>query len=86
VVGASAKSFQPVSDRLKRLREAFGETQKEWSERHGFHYKQYNNWECGLARIPVEHAITLCDRYGITLDFIYRGRLDGLPATARKLL
>jgi len=67
------------------LRQNEGLTQAEFSKRHGFNRTQFNNWEKGARRIPLEHAETLCERYGLTLDFIYRGRLDGLSEYARKI-
>lgn len=77
--------FGEIGSRLRKLREAARMNQKTWSERHGFNLTQYNNWERGERRIPLEHAETLCDSYGLTLDFIYRGRLDGLSEYARKI-
>jgi transcriptional regulator with XRE-family HTH domain len=61
-----------------------GLSQKAWAEKHNFNVTQYNNWERGVRRIPVESAEALCDSYGLTLDFIYRGRRDGLSENALK--
>ena len=44
----------------------------------GPHY--WSQWENGKRRISIDHAIELCDRYpGITLDFIFRGQMGGMP-------
>lgn len=59
-------------------------TQRAWAERHGFNPTQYNNWERGVRRIPLEASEKLCKLYGVTLDFIYLGRRDGLSDTASK--
>jgi transcriptional regulator with XRE-family HTH domain len=76
-----------IGARLKAIRAGFSDlNQKEWAGRHGFSETQYNNWETGTRRIPVESAEKLCNIYGLTLDFIYRGRRDGLSDTARKVL
>lgn len=72
--------------RLAALREAHGLTQKDWANANRFNYTQYNNWEKGAMRITIQNAERLCDRYGVTLDWIYRGRLDGLSEYARKML
>jgi hypothetical protein len=79
--------YQDIGARLQDVRAAFGaESQKAWAEREGFNPTQWNNWETGTRRIPVDAAERLCDRYGLTLDWIYRGRRDGLSETAMKLL
>lgn len=73
--------------RLRSIREGFSDlTQTAWAAKHGFNVTQWNNWEKGARRIPVEAAEVLCDRYGLTLDFVYRGRLDGLSENAKKVL
>lgn len=80
--------YAPIGARLKRLRESLAPdaSQKAWAERHGFNPTQYNNWEKGTRRIPVDSAERLCDTYGLTLDFVYRGRRDGLSENARKVV
>lgn len=75
-----------IGDRLRRVREGFSElNQKEWSDAHSFGQTQYHGWEKGSRRIPVDEAEKLCNRYGLTLDWIYRGRVDGLSENARKV-
>lgn len=79
--------YLEIGMRLARVRRAFStHSQKAWAEKHNFNVTQYNNWEKGARRIPIEGAATLCDLYGLTLDFVYRGRLDGLSENARKVL
>ena len=39
----------------------------------------YNQWERGAVYPPVDGAIKLCTTYGLTLDWIYMGRMDCLP-------
>lgn len=81
------REFAELGDRLRRIREAFSDlNQKAWAEKHSFNQTQYNNWEKGARRIPVDSAERLADLYGLTLDFVYRGRRDGLSETASKLL
>jgi hypothetical protein len=77
------KPYIAIGTRLAAVRKAFGgQSQLTWSARHGFAGTQYNNWESGLRRIPVECAITLCDLHGLDLDYIYRGKRDGLTESA----
>ena len=86
-MGDGATQYLEIGDRLARLRQAMSDlTQGQWAERHGFNVTQYNNWERGVRRVPVEAAERLCGRYGLTLDWIYRARSEGLPETLRKVL
>lgn len=79
--------YREIGERLRRLREAYSDdSQKAWAERHGFAPTQYNNWEKGARRITVDSAEKLADRYELTLDFIYRGKVAGLSENARKAL
>ncbi len=79
--------FWEIGARLAAIRQAFSDlSQKAWAEKHNFNQTQYNNWEKGARRIPVENAERLCSLYGLTLDFIYRGRRDGLSESAAKVL
>lgn len=74
-------SSEEIARRLSLIRKTFSaDSQKDWCESNGFKQTQYNNWEKGIRRIPVDEAIKLRERYKLTLDFIYRGRRDGLPA------
>ncbi|PYE80375.1 helix-turn-helix protein [Pseudoroseicyclus aestuarii] len=80
-------SYAEIGERLARLRKSQSDlTQKAWAEKHGFNGTQWNNWEKGTRRIPVDEAERLCIVYGLTLDFIYRGRRDGLSESLRKVL
>lgn len=75
-----------IARRVRSVRESTSLSQKDFAERHNFNRAQYNHWETGLRRIPVESAEKLCDAYGVTLDFIYRGRRDALSEMAQKVL
>ena len=79
--------YAEIGSRLAAIRTGFSDlTQKGWADKHGFSQTQYNNWEKGTRRIPVEAAEKLGDLYGVTLDFIYRGRLDALSEKARNVI
>lgn len=82
-----ATPYLEIGQRLEAIREAFSDlSQKDWAERHAFGASTYNNWAKGIRRIPVENAERLCDLYGLDLDFVYRGKRDGLSENARKVL
>ncbi len=79
--------YKEIGNRLEALRRNYSDlTQGAWAESHGFNPTQYNNWAKGVRRIPVDCAERLADSYGLTLDSIYRGRLDGLSENAAKVL
>lgn len=76
-----------IGDRLIKIRNGFSDlTQREWAERHNFSPTQYNNWEKGNRRITVDAAEALAVKYSLTLDYIFRGNVDGLSENARKVL
>ncbi len=93
VSDTQTESFEGVAQyakfgmRLRALREELSDlSQKEWAEQHGFNASQYNNWEKGIRRINIDDATKLCSLYGLTLDAIYRGRLDGVTSEVRTAL
>lgn len=74
-----------IGRRVEAIRTGFSNlSQRAWADRHNFSPTQYNNWEKGVRRIPLEAAEKLCRSYGLTLDFIYLGRRDGLSEMASK--
>lgn len=80
--------FSEIGERLSRLRTCIAPklSQADWADAHGFNRTQWNNWETGKRRISVDAAERLCLRYGLTLDWVYRGRVDGLPESLRNSL
>lgn len=41
---------------------------------------RWGQWVATTGNKPAEELmITLCDRAGVTMDWLYRGRLDNLP-------
>ena len=81
------KEYAAIGARLATVRTGFSDlTQKEWASKHGFNETQWNNWEKGARRIPVESAERLCHLYGLTLDFVYLGKRAGLAEIASKVL
>lgn len=80
--------YTEIGDRLRALRSVYGGdlSQKEWASTNQFPDTTYNNWETGTRRIPLPAAERLADRYGLSLDWIYRGKVDGLSESTRKLL
>lgn len=79
--------YMEIGARLRAVRTGFTDlTQAEFAKRHGFQKTQYNAWETGQNRITVDCAERLAASYGLTLDWIYLGRRDGLADRASKVL
>lgn len=79
--------YKQIGRRLAAIRKGNSPlNQKDWAARHNFNMAQYNNWETGVRRIPVDEAERLCALYGLTLDFIYRGNLSGISENIIKSL
>lgn len=79
--------YADIAERLEIIRQGFSElSKKDWAAKNGFNQTQYQNWSSGERRITVDAAQRLCDDYGLSLDFIYRGRIDGLSETVRKIV
>lgn len=84
---STAPEHAEIGQRLRAVREGFSDlNQKDWAARHGWNTTQYHGWEKGARRIPVQDAERLADLYGLSLDWVYRGRRDGLSDNARKVL
>ena len=47
--------------------------QNEFCERARIATNTYNQFEKGKKRPSIENALRLCEAYGLTLDWIYRG-------------
>jgi transcriptional regulator with XRE-family HTH domain len=69
-----------VGKRLALTRLALGfPNQKEFYSSTRLGASAYSMWESGDSFPRVEHMMLLCQQFGLTLDWIYRGDLSGLP-------
>ena len=74
--------FQLIGRRLKAWREAVNKRARDLANESDEDFKEHywSQWESGRQRISLDMAISLCDRYpGLTLDYIYRGQMGGMP-------
>ena len=46
----------------------------------------YSQWRNGKRVPQLDLAIRYCDRYGLTLDWLYLNRYEGLPTNLAELL
>jgi transcriptional regulator with XRE-family HTH domain len=78
----AAKEIAEIAERLKLTRLALGYTQGFISTLIGSTTSSgqaWENYESGRRRISLNHALALCQKCGLTLDWIYRGNLQSLP-------
>ena len=76
----SPTSVSAIAARLIQTREALGLTQTELCRSSGIERNTYNQWEKGRNRPDLDKAFLLCETFGLTLDWIYRGDPSGLPS------
>lgn len=75
-----------IGERIRFIREFQGLTQAEFAKIVGFKSQgSMSAAESGHKdyQLHIAHAHVICDRYGATLDFIYRGVHDRIPRPMR---
>ncbi|WP_392338834.1 helix-turn-helix domain-containing protein [Loktanella salsilacus] len=70
---------QLVSERLETVREALGLSKGDFSKSMGLDPSSYSKIIKCEKPLKADHAALLSERWGVTMDFIYRGRLSDLP-------
>lgn len=75
-----------VGRRLDEARQALALDHAEVARNAGISPQRWSNYITGLRPISLDIALFLCDKYGLTLDYIYRGRYDGLPLSLAERL
>lgn len=68
-----------VARRLAKSRRALGLDQETFGGGAGLSQPRYNQYETGKRILTLDAAMRLCDRYQLTLDWLYRGDPSGLP-------
>ena len=71
--------YKDIGQRLKAIRLSVGMSVKDFACYMRLNYTRYINWESGHRRLLPDEAADFCDRFNVTLDFIYLGRLETLP-------
>jgi transcriptional regulator with XRE-family HTH domain len=78
--------LKAIGERLELLREAYELSQTEFARRAGIAQNTYNQYAKGKNLPRLDFAERICDEYGVTLDWIYRGDQSGLPVRVLNLL
>jgi transcriptional regulator with XRE-family HTH domain len=79
----SHSPFHPeaVGRRLCALREHYEKSRAEFAGSVQIDPTSYGRIEKGLKPLKADMAFRISERWGVTMDFIYRGRLTELPST-----
>lgn len=82
------RRWPEIGERLIKTRLALGYASPgDFLEDTGIAQNTYSQYETGERRPSIEQATKLCESYGLTLDWIYRGEPSGLSvALAKKLI
>lgn len=78
--------YSDIGDRIIAFREYLKMSPAEFADSHGYSRSALSNWEAGIRRISIDAATRLYEQYGLSLDFIYLGRLSALPHNLAKAL
>lgn len=78
----SNSPFHPevVGARLQVLREHHKKTRAEFAASVNIDATSYGRIEKGQKPLKAEMAYAVAERWGVSMDFLYRGRLTELPA------
>jgi hypothetical protein len=77
---------ESIAKRLQMTRDALELIDADICRGIGVKPNRWSQYVTGARRITVEVADLLCDRYSLTLDWIYRGNPAGLPSSLAKRL
>lgn len=77
---------EAVAARLKRVREIYGLTKKEFAERAGLSEQVYGPFENARRDLSLQAAKRLRKTYGLPLEFVYFGSIEDLPTRIAKAL
>ena len=75
----SDTSLEYVGERLKMFRKTLGVRQVDLAKEFSWSPQKWGQWENGVRNPNVSDMIKLAERYGVTLDYIYRGDMSRLP-------
>lgn len=77
---ADTAKYKPIGIRLAATRLALGLARPvQICRATGVKPNTYSQWEAGTRRPNLDDMLRLCDRYSVTLDWIYRGNIATLP-------
>ena len=78
-----ADKLKSLGSRLKMTREALDLSAADLCKIIRVRPNRWSQYESGERRITIEVAEKLCDEFGLTLDWIYRGNAAHIPHALR---
>ena len=72
-----------VGRRLEAIRMALDMSRKDFANSFGLDPSSYTKTADGEKQLRSGAAFAISERWGVSMDFIYRGRLTGLPDDLR---
>lgn len=79
-------NIEAIAARLKRVREILGLSKKQFAERAGMTEQTYGPFENAKRELSLIAAKKLRKTYGLSLEFMYFGKIDDLPTRISKAL
>lgn len=73
-----------VGRRVEALRHALGLSRKDFSDSFGLDPSSYTKTVDGEKQLRSEAAYAIAERWGVTMDYLFRGRLAELPEHLRE--
>lgn len=68
-----------VARRLQRLREYHSMSKTDFAATVGIDKSSYTKLEAGTKPLTAQMAYDIAERWGVTMDYLYRGRLTDVP-------
>ncbi|KAB6714309.1 helix-turn-helix transcriptional regulator [Roseobacter sp. TSBP12] len=68
-----------VGRRLEILREYRGKTKAEFADSVQIDRTSYGKIEKGIKPLKADMAYKIAERWGVSMDYLYRGRLTEIP-------
>ena len=75
---ADLYSAMSIGERLRITRMSIGITQRAFVHPLGLTREAMTQYESGAREPPWRTAVAMCDAWGLTLDWIFKGDLSGL--------
>lgn len=75
-----------ISRRLQQMQLALDLSAAALCRQTGLAQNRYSMYVTGQRRLSLGAAILICDHYGVTLDWLYRGNVSGLPVHLARIL
>ncbi|QDC11258.1 helix-turn-helix transcriptional regulator [Oceanicola sp. D3] len=75
-----------VGQRLVALRDYHNLKQGEFADSVGIDRSSYSKIENGTKPLKAEMAYEIAEKWGVSMDFLYRGRLTELPKRLADML